>query len=1114
MSRNSSSDEESVTDHQTHIHLPNIDLAAVRKQNQRRQQTPKSNLARATSNFANLTKIKTKPSKFADSYTPRNPKDAINSSGNVSESEDDTDSVLGDPNLPDFRFRTDRDNPQFEPDTDRDSRLQEGMEDRRIDRFNIPPQSFLADSSDDEPTTPLVPSEGRPRSGSKAFSLRSKSSLDKSSSSPHKSFKNIVKTRSHADSHASHSESEGPSSTPKEESSSGFRNIFRKMSISQGGDFDERESGERKEGTFKGILRKMSLARNEDDHRIDELDLSNSDTFIGRVLNFGSDDGPLGGLSGGGMVPGASRASREENDQADDEERRVGFAPEAIEMRPLKYDDLSLEARGLIDQHLHDNEKLHLHNTNKSIAPIKEEDEIEEHKGEDPTEERTEEDQPKRKKSIHQEDEGYFTPNPDLYIRGDDQQVFEPHDDFLQDYDGEHFDRPKKVHAGVLSSLLRLYQPQGNKSQASLATSVRTGEESSSAASEPNTPSSSTVDFSKISSSNHGGRSKDWDVEKSPFDTSSDENSADNEGRDSNLPSFQNARPRAPKKGNEPVNKLKRLKNNKHREERMRITVHIADILQRQRFIMNMCRALMLFGAPTHRLEEYMVMTSRVLEIDGQFMYFPGCMLVSFGDAATRTSEVHLVRCNQGLNLSKLADAHRIYKAVIHDLIGVEDASVKLDSLVKSKNLYRPWMCVLFYGLGSVAVTPFAFEGGWIDLPISFGVGLCVGFLQFYVSPISHLYSSVFEVSASIIVAFISRGIGSINDGNTFCFSAICQGSLALILPGYIILCGSLELQSRNLVAGSVRMFYAIIYSLFLGFGITLGAALYGWVDKNAVSDNSCRAGHAMDDKFRILFVPMFALCLGLINQSHWKQLPAMILIAGIGYIGTYFAGKHFSQVTEFTSCIGAFIIGILGNLYSRLGKGMAVSAMLPAIFVQVPSGIASKSSLISGIINADQITKHNGTVTDVSSSSSLSFGATMVEVSIGISVGLFAAALVVYPFGKRRTGLFSFLMARHSVSSGWTIVQFEHGIKGIVATIDCGRVDVGSPTDSHIEIIPGTVTGTGQDLIENEQDRAKEDVLFVVLFYDGSVSDAIAKVKIDSLVGVLNDGLKGYLRS
>ena len=46
--------------------------------------------------------------------------------------------------------------------------------------------------------------------------------------------------------------------------------------------------------------------------------------------------------------------------------------------------------------------------------------------------------------------------------------------------------------------------------------------------------------------------------------------------------------------------------------------------------------------------------------------------------------------------------------------------------------------------------------------------------------------------------------------------------------------CGSLELASKNIVSGSVRMVYAIIYSLFLGFGITIGSDLFYVIDRPA----------------------------------------------------------------------------------------------------------------------------------------------------------------------------------------------------------------------------------------------------------------------------------------
>jgi hypothetical protein len=69
---------------------------------------------------------------------------------------------------------------------------------------------------------------------------------------------------------------------------------------------------------------------------------------------------------------------------------------------------------------------------------------------------------------------------------------------------------------------------------------------------------------------------------------------------------------------------------------------------------------------------------------------------------------------------------------------------------------------------------------------------------------------------------------------------------------------------------------------------------------------------------------------------------------------------------------------------------------------------------LIAGINYANQVRENlhkGGNGTDVSSQdtsiASLGFG--MIQVAIGITVGLFIAALVVYPFGKRRSGLFSF---------------------------------------------------------------------------------------------------------
>lgn len=219
-------------------------------------------------------------------------------------------------------------------------------------------------------------------------------------------------------------------------------------------------------------------------------------------------------------------------------------------------------------------------------------------------------------------------------------------------------------------------------------------------------------------------------------------------------------------------------------------------------------------------------------------------------------------------------------------------------------------------------------------------------------------------------------------------------------------------------MAGSVRMVYAVIYSLFLGFGITIGTALYAALDKKAISTTSCE--NPMRQEITWIFVPVFTACLIIINQGRIKQMPVMIIIAFTGYIVNHFAAVQFGNI-QVSQAIGALAIGIMANLYSRLRHGLAAAALLPAIFVQVPSGLAAGGSLISGVANADQLTGNSGgsatrgkgnmgTMHAVGGNDMVfTVGYSMIQVAVGITVGLFLSSLIIYPLGKRRSGLFSF---------------------------------------------------------------------------------------------------------
>ncbi|CAJ0548904.1 Ff.00g025170.m01.CDS01 [Fusarium sp. VM40] len=581
-------------------------------------------------------------------------------------------------------------------------------------------------------------------------------------------------------------------------------------------------------------------------------------------------------------------------------------------------------------------------------------------------------------------------------------------------FDGVLYDvpAPEQYRGSVLSQLLKLYKPpepsfKGTHHRAASASSVI----SDGTPTVQGTPSGASTPKRK------------WYDQNKSQDTLA--NLIEASSRLANPVNPNDSADKAKKNGKKPQRPGQRRTHSANRlsglwqQQEARITVHIAETLARQDYIIRLCRALMLFGAPTHRLEEYLSMTARVLEIDGQFLYLPGCMIISFDDKSTHTTEVRIVRTGQGIDLGKLKDVHLIYKEVMHDVCGVEEAAEKLDTLMKRKDKFHKWLRVVMFGVMSVTASPFSFGARLIDLPLIFAFGCLIGVLQLIVAPNSALYSNVFEVSSTIIVSFLARTFGSIKSGGEeiFCFGALAQGGIVMLLPGYMVLCSALELQSRAIVPGSIRIVYAVIYSLLLGFGITVGAALYGLF--NSEPSNTTTCPDAMNPYYGFIFVPPFVISLCIIYQAKWRQMPVMVFVSFAGYMVNYWSGQKFKSSPQISSTLGALAVGLLANLYSRIRHGVAAAILIPAVFCQVPGSLASTGGLLSGLQVANSITNASGEINGTSSvqfqqgsnpdNLVFSVAASMIQIAIGIAVGLFMSSLLIYPLGKRRSALFSF---------------------------------------------------------------------------------------------------------
>lgn len=144
----------------------------------------------------------------------------------------------------------------------------------------------------------------------------------------------------------------------------------------------------------------------------------------------------------------------------------------------------------------------------------------------------------------------------------------------------------------------------------------------------------------------------------------------------------------------------------------------------------------------------------------------------------------------------------------MHDKIGVEAASEEISALMLAKPYLKDWMLVLVGAAAAMTIGIAAFNASFIDLLVAAPLGALLVAVQLFIAARSDVLSSIFEMIIAAIISFVAAAAAS---SERFCFAAIVSSAIVLVLPGWPSMVAALELQSRSLVSGSVRLVYAIV---------------------------------------------------------------------------------------------------------------------------------------------------------------------------------------------------------------------------------------------------------------------------------------------------------------
>ncbi|CAH7689551.1 pheromone-regulated membrane protein Prm10, partial [Phakopsora pachyrhizi] len=463
---------------------------------------------------------------------------------------------------------------------------------------------------------------------------------------------------------------------------------------------------------------------------------------------------------------------------------------------------------------------------------------------------------------------------------------------------------------------------------------------------------------------------------------------------------------------------LSRRKRERRRQEEIFITMHVAAILQRQEFILLLTRALMMFGGPSHRLESQIQSTAKVLDIDLQVVLIYSLCIFSFQDEATHTSETKFIKQSANLDLGKLTDLATLHWEVVHDKIGVQEASQEISKLMRSKPEYNNLKLILIGGLCSAFIGPAAFYSSFVDMLVGFVLGCGLMTIQVIIqSTQSDTLAQVFEIVICGLTSFVSGGLASTK---LICYEAVLSSSIVLILPGWLVCCAALELQSRSIISGSVRLIWAVIYALFLGLGISLGAEFWTLFSGKPIElsyQGTCNTSHLRTHKwyfqtvpgwFNFLCVPAFGICLSMRQGARvkTKEFVVMNLLSVSGWTINHFASIGLPNSNQFSSALGSFFVGLVANIYGRLFQGTGFIVALAPILFQLPSGLGHGTGLLN-FAKAQSFTNSNNNRTiSLNTESAIVNGfqvaQQLIEVSIGLVIGLFMATVLVYPFGNK----------------------------------------------------------------------------------------------------------------
>ena len=284
-------------------------------------------------------------------------------------------------------------------------------------------------------------------------------------------------------------------------------------------------------------------------------------------------------------------------------------------------------------------------------------------------------------------------------------------------------------------------------------------------------------------------------------------------------------------------------------------------------FIIKLGKTAHGYGSTAARLEVYLTRMTEAFGYCGAFRISSTEMISALQEDKYQPQRMHMTMLpGAGLDLSKLALIGELVDMLEAGTISLSEGSERLDEIGKTP---APWgrlanaLGYAFVGAGLALL----FSLGWWDVLFStlfslfvYGMVLLSGSFGAKTAEWLPLTSAFVVAALAAVTRFVVPELNLV---------MVILAAIAVLLPGYTISLGLIELVGRHVVSGTANLMSGLVYLAKQIAGAWLGAALV----ISFLPSHTITAGTPVDSQWLWLFMPLLIIGLCVIFQTAKRDL-------------------------------------------------------------------------------------------------------------------------------------------------------------------------------------------------------------------------------------------------